>query len=233
MDHQTRFVKSIFHQLAPNYDLLNRLLSFGRDVSWRRFAVRKLLEKKGNLFLDVAAGTCDVGLELVRAAPTVRVVAVDFTYPILAKGNAKIARTSQMNRIHLTLADGLSLPFAEVSFDGAIIAFGIRNILSRGKALREMGRVVTPGGSLVVLEFAVPDRGWFQPLYRLYLNRLLPRLGALLSKTKDAHRYLSHSIMQFPPPEVFEKMMEDAGFMAISFWPLTFGIVGVYTGERF
>ncbi len=232
VDDQTRHVRSIFQRLAPKYDLANRLLSFGRDVSWRRFAVQKLLEKRGSLFLDVAAGTCDVGLELVRANPTVRVVAVDFTYPMLAKGNAKIARASQMNRIHPMLADGLSLPFDDASFDGAIIAFGMRNILNRGKALREMGRVVTSGGLGVVLEFTFPERSWFRPLYLFYLNRLLPRLGGLLSKSGDAHEYLSDSIMQFPRPEVFGKMMEDAGFMAISFWPLTFGIVVVYSGER-
>jgi len=232
MNHQTRLVKSIFNQLAPTYDFLNRVLSLGQDVSWRRFAVRKLLERKGDLFLDVAAGTCDGALELVRVDPAVHVVAVDFTFSMLARGKVKIARASQIDRVHLALADGLRLPFPDGSFDGAIIGFGIRNISKRRKALCEMARVVTPGGLLVVLEFTVPDWGRFQSLYRFSLNRLLPPVGGLLSKNREAYQYLSDSIALFPCPGAFRKMMEGAGFTAVTYWPLTLGLVGVYAGKR-
>jgi demethylmenaquinone methyltransferase/2-methoxy-6-polyprenyl-1,4-benzoquinol methylase len=232
MNQQTRFVKSVFDQLAPSYDLLNRVLSLGRDVSWRRFATRKLLEGRGKLFLDVAAGTCEVSLDLVRVDPAVRAVAIDFTFPMLARGKIKIGNALQTNRICLALADGLSLPFAEGSFDGATIGFGIRNISDRRKALCEMARVVTPGGVLVVLEFTVPAWGRFQPLYRFFLSRILPPVGGLLSKSREAYQYLSDSIMRFPRPDVFRKMMEGAGFTAVTYWPLTLGIVGVYVGKR-
>jgi len=232
MNVQTRFVKSIFSQLAPTYDVLNRVLSLGKDVSWRRFAVRKLLMGRGTRFLDVAAGTCEISLELVKVNPTVGAVAVDFTFPMLIRGKAKVAEVSQMNRVHLVLADSLQLPLPDRFFDGAIVGFGIRNMTDRRKALCEIARVVNPGGTFVVLEFTVPNWGLLQTLYDFCLNRLIPPFGGLLSKNRVAYEHLSNSIAEFPRPEVFQEMMEGAGFTEVTYWPLTLGIVGVYVGKR-
>ena len=232
MDVQPRFVRSIFGQLAEHYDTLNRILSFWQDVSWRQFAVQKLLMKRGKRFLDAASGTCEMALALVKTDPAVRVVAIDFTFSMLTRGRTKILRASEIGRIHQALGDGLCLPFPEASFDGAIIAFGIRNMGDHDKALRELARIVVPGGTLVVLEFSVPQGLWFQPLYLFYLKRILPRIGGLLSRNRVAYEYLADSILGFPRPESFRKSMESAGFMAVNHWPLTFGVVGVYEGER-
>jgi demethylmenaquinone methyltransferase/2-methoxy-6-polyprenyl-1,4-benzoquinol methylase len=232
MNRETRRVKSIFARVAPTYDFLNKVLSLGWDISWRRFAIRKLLEKRGNRFLDIAAGTCDVALELVKIDPMARVVAIDFTFPMLARGKAKIARALETARIQLVLADVLCLPFPEACFDGAIIGFGIRNMVDREKALHEMARVVIPGGSVVILEFSVPNRSGFGPLYHLYLNRVLPCVGGIVSKSRNGYDYLADSILHFPPPQVFRSMMEGAGFDGVNYWPLTFGVVGVYAGRR-
>jgi demethylmenaquinone methyltransferase/2-methoxy-6-polyprenyl-1,4-benzoquinol methylase len=161
MNHQNRFVRSIFTQLAPRYDLLNRVLSLGRDAYWRRFAVLRLLESRGSRFLDLAAGTCAVSLELVRVNPAVQTVAVDFTFPMLARGKTKVANASRTNCVHLVLGDGARLPFSSPVFDGGLIAFGIRKIPDRGKVLAEMARVIIPGGVLVILEFSVPRWGDF------------------------------------------------------------------------
>jgi demethylmenaquinone methyltransferase/2-methoxy-6-polyprenyl-1,4-benzoquinol methylase len=232
MNHQNRFVRSIFTQLAPRYDLLNRVLSLGRDAYWRRFAVLRLLESRGSRFLDLAAGTCAVSLELVRVNPAVQTVAVDFTFPMLARGKTKVANASRTNCVHLVLGDGARLPFSSPVFDGGLIAFGIRNIPDRGKVLAEMARVIIPGGVLVILEFSVPRWGRFQSLYGFSLSRILPSLGGLLSKNREAYEYLSDSIMRFPSPEVFRRMMEDAGFTEVNYWPLTLGIVGIYGAKR-
>ncbi|MBW2059303.1 MAG: ubiquinone/menaquinone biosynthesis methyltransferase [Deltaproteobacteria bacterium] len=232
MKDRERFVRSIFTRLPPSYHLLNGLLSFGWDLCRGRLTVRRLLENKGGLFLDTVTGTCEGTRELLGADDTARVLAIDFSSSMLVRGKAKIARLFQTDRAQFALADGLYLPSRGEAFDGIMIAFVIRNIEQRGKALQEAAAVLKPGGLLAILEFTVPDDHWFWSIYRFYLRGVLPRLGDPLSHNRSAYQYLSDSIMGFPRPKAFLKAVERAGFTAVHYCPLTLGIVGVYTGMQ-
>ena len=189
----------MFSDIAPTYDLLNRLLSFGVDRLWRKRAVASLLRDSVGeeaRFLDLATGTADVALEVHRQAGSgARVVGVDFAYPMLARGKAKAKKRG--GTLSLIQGDGLSLPFRDGAFDGVIIAFGLRNFEDREAGLAEMGRVLKKGGRLVVLEFGHPE-GLFGLLYAFYFRVLLPVVGRLVSAHRSAYNYLPSTVYEFP-----------------------------------
>ncbi|MCH1927200.1 ubiquinone/menaquinone biosynthesis methyltransferase, partial [Shewanella sp. C31] len=183
-------------------DLLNRLLSFGADLRWRREAVRLALEKAPRRILDLATGTGDLALLLKAKAPEAEVVGADFAPPML-----EIARKKAGERgleVRFLEADALALPFPEGAFDAVTIAFGFRNFADYEKALRELYRVIAPGGRLVLLEFPPPPQGAFGLVYRVYFGRVLPFLGGLISGNFGAYRYLPESVAAFPPPEALK-----------------------------
>lgn len=227
--HQMRVM---FDAVAPRYDLLNRLLSLGIDRRWRRRAVGRLpLEERG-LVLDAASGTCDVALEIIHQAPgTLRVVAADLSEEMLRRGRRKILSGPPGGRISLVGAACETLPLPDVRFNGAIIAFGIRNVADRQAAMKELFRILRPGGKLVVLEFSEPPNPLFRLAYHLYFRRLLPLVGALFSQPK-AYRYLPASVQEFPPREAFEAELRAAGFVRITHRDLSFGIVTLYCADR-
>ena len=227
-----RAIRQMFDEIAPRYDLLNRLLSFGVDRRWRRVAVRQLAIPAQGRVLDVATGTGDVALEIARqTAPSVRIVGADFTQGMLVLGRAKVATSAYRGRIELVNAPCESLPHPDSTFDGVTIAFGIRNVVDRERGLREMTRVLKPGGRVVILEFATPRSRLFRSVYLCYFHCLLPRLGGLLSR-RSAYQYLPESVQEFPDRETFLAMMAAAGLTALRCIDLTGGIAAVYVGEK-
>lgn len=227
-----RGIRDMFDAIAPRYDLLNRLLSFGIDRRWRRQAVSRLSIPAGGRVLDVATGTGDVALEVAARTPaSVQIVGADFTQGMLRHGRDKIARSPYAGRIHLVNAPCESLPHPDAVFDGVTIAFGIRNVVDREAGLREMQRVLRAGGRVVILEFSTPTNRFFGALYDFYFRRVLPRIGGIISR-RSAYQYLPDSVLAFPARPVFEEMMRQAGFVEVSHHDLTFGIASLYFGRK-
>jgi demethylmenaquinone methyltransferase/2-methoxy-6-polyprenyl-1,4-benzoquinol methylase len=226
-------IKTMFSSIAPRYDLLNRLLSFGRDIYWRRFAVNQLSSIKEGTFLDVATGTGDVAIEIVKQyTPNTRVNGIDFSEEMLELGRKKIIKMGYQKQIELCLGNVTSLPFEDKTFDAAIIAFGIRNLPDYKSGLMEMTRVIKEGGKVVILEFTSAQNRLFKLLFRLYLTKALPFIGEIISGRKGAYKYLSNSVIDFPNPDELKKIMEETGLKEIKYYTLTFGIVAVHVGIK-
>lgn len=227
-------VRQMFAGVAPRYDLLNRTLSGGVDVLWRRQTVRSALEggRACDLrVLDLCTGTAD--LALAFAARGCDVVGADFCPEMLLVGERKRRRVSAGPRVRLVGADALRLPFVDDSFDVATVAFGIRNVADPVRGLAEMVRVVRRGGRVLVLEFSRPRAPVLGSLYLWYFRRVLPRLGAMLSpksRKSRAYEYLPESVMKFPEREGFLDLMRDAGLVDVSFRSLSLGIAALYVG---
>jgi demethylmenaquinone methyltransferase / 2-methoxy-6-polyprenyl-1,4-benzoquinol methylase len=222
-------VRRMFGAIAPRYDLLNHLLSLNRDRAWRRRAVDRLLVDggRGGFYLDACAGTFDLSVELAdrRDFPG-RVLGFDFAYPMLAAGRAKLPG----RRIIPACADALQLPLADSAVEGAMVAFGVRNLADLDAGLREFARVVRPGGRVVILEFMTP--GWqpFRGLYLFYFRRILPLIGRLVSRHGSAYDYLPASVLEFPEPAQLARRMEAAGFVDVGWDVMTGGIVAAHYG---
>jgi demethylmenaquinone methyltransferase/2-methoxy-6-polyprenyl-1,4-benzoquinol methylase len=225
-------IEKMFSGIAPWYDFLNHLLSLQRDVVWRQELVQGLQLGPGSTVLDLAAGTLDVSLEIVRQRPDSVVAAADFSLAMLAKGKEKLTSGPGAGSILPVAADAYALPFPAAHFDALTIAFGIRNVPDRLTALREMHRVLRPGGIVGILEFIPPDKGWLQNLYKLYLNGVLPIIGRIFSQHAFAYSYLAESINQFPKAGEFCRYLAEAGFDRVQSRVLTFGIVGLFYGEK-
>ncbi len=219
-----------FDEIADRYDLLNRILSLGLDGRWRRRTVEALKLEGGEQILDVATGTADLAIEIANRSPGVSVIGVDPSREMLAVGGRKVADAGLDDRIELERGDGQQLRFDDDRFHGCCIAFGIRNFPNRLQGLREMARVVRPGGTVAVLELSEPRKGVMAAMSRLYVRGVVPRLGALLSGSEQ-YRYLQESIAAFPPASQFEAMMAEAGFDDVVTHPLTFGVVNLFVGR--
>ncbi len=213
---------AMFDTIARRYDLMNRLLSFGVDRGWRKRAVAALSPPLESIILDLACGTGDVTLELLRRYPTARVIGVDPSPAMLELAKKKLAAGGVDGRTELREGIGEALPLDDRSVDGATMAFGIRNVPDRRAALKELGRVTKPGGKIAILELTEPQSGPLAKMARFHIHWLLPRMGALLSGEKE-YRYLHESIAAFPSPEVFAVELEQAGLKVLSTQPLSFG----------
>lgn len=225
-------IQQMFGAIAPRYDFLNRLLSFGIDRRWRTKAVRLLKYREGSRILDVATGTGDVALEIARRTPgSVRITGADFCREMIDLGAVKVAASPYAGRIDLKVAPCEDLPFANDTFDSITIAFGIRNVVDRKLGLAEMWRVLRPGGRMIILEFSTPRSQLFRQLYYFYFRRLLPVVGGLFSRY-NAYKYLPDSVLEFPSQEDFSRMIAEAGFHNIHLHELTFGIATIYVGEK-
>lgn len=215
----------MFAGISPRYDFLNHLLSLGRDRYWRRFAVSKL---PSGLILDVCSGTGDVAIE---ASNRNHAVASDFCEEMLQLCAQKIKAHNIMN-ICCIQNDAENLSFKDGTFNGAIVAFGIRNVSNMKKALSEMNRVVKKKGRVVVLEFSQPENPFFRSMYYFYFKRVLPLIGAVISKKSGAYDYLPSSVMLFPKRNEFVELMKKSGMRNVEFYNLTYGIVTVYVGVK-
>ena len=228
---ETEAVRSMFDRIAPRYDLLNRVLSAGVDVSWRKAAADALGLAGEALLLDLCTGTGDLLIETLRRDPRFKGVGVDLSSQMLVRGMAKIEGRGLSARAALASGDGERLPLRDALFDGALVAFGIRNIGRADAALRELHRVLKPGGRLVILEFSMP-KGVLGTLYRLYFGRVLPRIGGLVSGDPSAYAYLPASVERFRAPDELGALMRTAGFGTVSWRPLTFGIAHLHVGDK-
>jgi demethylmenaquinone methyltransferase / 2-methoxy-6-polyprenyl-1,4-benzoquinol methylase len=224
-------VRRMFGAIAPRYDLLNHLLSLNRDRAWRRRAVDRLLETvpRDGTVLDACAGTFDLAVELQdRSTFSGVVLGFDFAYPMLDAGRSKLRN----RRILPACADALQLPLPDASVDGAMVAFGVRNLADLDAGLREFGRVLRPGGRLIVLEFMTPQWQPFRALYLFYFRHVLPRIGRAISRHGSAYAYLPASVLEFPEPPQLVTRLEAAGFTAVEWEALTGGIVAVHRARR-
>jgi demethylmenaquinone methyltransferase/2-methoxy-6-polyprenyl-1,4-benzoquinol methylase len=222
----------MFNRIAHRYDLLNRLLSFGQDVRWRRRLVSLLPARKPLYVLDLATGTADVILTLAGKKLELTGIGLDMAADMLAIGREKVASQKMADRIGLVRADGVNLPFADRSFDITTIAFGIRNIPDYPAAIAEMRRVLRPGGRALILEFSLPSNRLIRAFYLLYFRYVLPRVGAAISGDRYAYRYLNETVESFPHGAAFEQAMRDAGFDEVRLHPLTLGVATIYEGIR-
>lgn len=224
-------VQSMFSEIAPRYDLLNHLLSLNIDKRWRRRAVDILLagNRPDGLYLDACAGTMDLSVELgKRSSFRGRIIASDFAYPMIINGLHKLAGLP----IGPVCGDALRLPLPDNCCDGVIVGFGVRNLASVEDGVRELTRVLKPGGRLVILEFTTP--GWqpFRALYLTYFTRVLPLVGRLISRHGEAYSYLPESVLQFPRPEHLGAIMESAGLHDVRWRTLTGGIAAIHSGNK-
>jgi demethylmenaquinone methyltransferase/2-methoxy-6-polyprenyl-1,4-benzoquinol methylase len=230
----------MFDKIAARYDTLNRVLSLGLDQRWRRRVVRALgLDSKSRMkaglwygerprVLDVATGTGDLAIAIARACPGASIVGLDPSQGMLAVAQHKLAKRGLTDRVSLVVGDAQALPHANCEIDAATIAFGIRNVPDRGKALRELARVVRPGGRIAVLELNEPrDQGMFAAAARLHTHHIVPRLGAWLSGARE-YRYLQSSVAAFPSPADFADLMRASGLEVLDVMPLTFGVCTLY-----
>lgn len=223
-------VQAMFSAIAPRYDLLNRVLSFGVDRRWRAEAARTALRDGARRVLDVATGTGDLAFTVAAMRPGTEVVAVDFAEPMLDLARAK-AR-SRGSRVRFEVADGTRLPYPDDSFDALTVAYGLRNFADLDAGLREFHRVLRPGGRLVVLEFPPPPGGLFGGLYRTYFLRILPAVGGLVSGRASAYRYLPASVLAFPAPSELAARLEAAGFQEVRYRLQTLGVSAIHQGEK-
>lgn len=220
---------SMFDGIAPRYDLLNRVLSLGIDQSWRRKTARALALPAAAHVLDLATGTADLALQVAHEARDARIVGVDPSERMLSIGREKVARLGLAERITLELGDAQSLPFPDRHFDGVCIAFGIRNVPDRAKALREMARVTRVSGRIAILELAEPEGGLLAPITRFHVHTVVPTLGAWLSGAPE-YRYLQRSIAKFPSRAEFAELMQGSGIELVDVRALTFGVCSLYVG---
>jgi demethylmenaquinone methyltransferase/2-methoxy-6-polyprenyl-1,4-benzoquinol methylase len=223
----------MFDAIADKYDFVNRVLSLGMDQSWRRRAVRSLALVEGATVLDLATGTADLALLIAGMAPTARVIGTDPSLGMLAVGRKKARDASLTDRVDLREGDAQSIDLPDRSVDAITMAFGIRNIPDRARALREMARVTRDGGRIAILELSEPRRGAMGSLARFYVRGIVPRVGGTLSGKRE-YRYLQESIAAFPPPEEFADVMRGAGLTVLEVAPLMFGaaVLFVATPDR-
>ena len=220
----------MFNAIASRYDLLNRVLSFGIDRRWRGSAVRALRGGPVEEILDVATGTGDLALEILRMNPR-RVVGVDISEEMLSVARSKARRKGADKRVVFQHGDAEALPFEDGAFDAALVAFGVRNFQNLSRGLSELCRVVRPGGRVVVLEFSRPKYAAVRAVYGWYNSVVLPRVGQMISRVQGAYTYLPESIRVFPSGEAFLSCMREAGFARLRAQPLTLGVASLYVGH--
>ncbi len=225
-------VAVMFDKIAFRYDFLNRFLSAGIDVSWRKKAIKQLKALQPQYILDVATGTGDVALLAEKMLHPVKITGIDISEGMLDIGRKKVQKLGLQNKIELLQGDSETISFADDSFDAITVAFGVRNFQNLEKGLTEMLRVLKPGGKLVVLEFSRPKQFIFKTIYNLYMKTIAPGFGKLIAKNKDAYQYLNDSVQRFPEGTDFIEILNKTGYKLTNYKTLTVGICSVYWGSK-
>lgn len=223
----------MFDRIAHRYDTLNRSLSLGRDVSWRKRLRRHLPSDREILLVDLATGTADQILFLLNGPANIREArGYDLSEEMLARGREKISRKGLSDLVSLHTGDAMNSPLPENSADVVTISFGIRNVEDVPTALRDMRRILVPGGKLLILECSLPSNPLMRKAYLFYFRRVLPRVGGWVSGDRNAYRYLNQTVETFPCGEAFCQLMREAGFERVAAEPMTFGVATLYVGVK-
>lgn len=230
MDNEKQHIGQLFDRIAGTYDGLNHLLSLNIDKRWRRRAIRML--KPAEQVLDVAIGTADLTIEILRQGKAQHVTGIDLSHGMMAIGEQKVAKHGYAPQVQFDYGSAQQMPYANASFDTVTCAYGVRNFANVDEGLSEMYRVLRTGGELMVLEFSYPTNPVIRWGYDLYFTHLLPFIGNLFSRDKGAYSYLNRSVKNFPYGEAFCQHLRKAGFTQIKATPLTFGISTIYTAVK-
>lgn len=224
-------VAKMFDNISRNYDGLNRVISFGIDVKWRKKVVEIIGKKNPKQILDIATGTGDLALMMANLNPD-RIVGLDISSGMLEVGKQKIAKANLSEKIEMIVGDSENMPFEDNTFDAITVSFGVRNFANLNKGLKEIARVLSPKGVLVILETSNPTKFPFKQGYYLYTNLILPIIGKIFSKDKVAYSYLSESMNYFPFGESFNNILRKNGFTNAEDKPVTFGVATIYTASK-
>jgi len=223
----------MFDRIAPTYDLLNHLLSAGRDYAWRRKVTGQLVGREPLHLLDLATGTGDLLISMLQRCPAIgKATGLDISERMLELCREKLRARGLAERVELVCADASATPFPEGTFDVATMAFGIRNTANAAATLAEIRRILKPAGTAMILEFSLPHHRAVRWCYLKYLRSVVPWIGAAVSGDKHAYRYLDESIEGFHQPEAFTALMRQAGFRAVAAIPLTWGVASIYKGTK-
>jgi demethylmenaquinone methyltransferase/2-methoxy-6-polyprenyl-1,4-benzoquinol methylase len=225
MGQDATFVRRAFGAIAGRYVLTNHVLSLGIDVLWRRTTARAVAALQPKVVLDVATGSGDLAAAIQNACPNATVVGLDFSAPMLQEARKRGLR-------HLLVADAMNLPIADASADVLTVGFGLRNMASWSAALREMSRVLRPGGSLFVLDFSLPTQPLMRKMHLFYLRNIMPRVAGVLTGERQAYEYLCNTIEQFPSGQNMCRMITENGFSRAEAMPLSFGIASLYRAVK-
>jgi demethylmenaquinone methyltransferase/2-methoxy-6-polyprenyl-1,4-benzoquinol methylase len=225
-------VRSMFNSIAPTYDLMNRLMTFGIDKRWRSLTVNAVCRSGAKKVLDIATGTGDLAIKLAQKITDAHVTGVDLSEGMIDIGRQKVEQAGLSSRITMRTADALNLPFGNNTFDAITVAYGVRNFEHLDKGYAEMLRVLRPGGVLCVLELTPPSSPLVKPFYAAYTRGVIPVVGRLLSKDSRAYTYLPESIAAVPARGDMLKLMCDAGFSEASYTSLTLGVCTLYTARK-
>ena len=225
-------VATMFDSIAKRYDFLNRFLSLGIDQGWRKKAIAHFGDQPLNHLLDIATGTADMALMANKRIHPKQITGMDISEGMMQYGRIKIAEKGLSDKIKLVLGDSTEIPFENEVFDGAMVAFGVRNFADLEKGLSEIYRVLKPGGKMVILEFSKPKQFLFKGFYNIYMNLVAPGFGKMIAKNKEAYQYLNDSVQAFPEGDAFTNIMEKVGYTSITSKKLTFGICTIYCGKK-
>lgn len=226
-----QFVHSVFESIAPKYDVMNDILSFRRHKAWRKFAMKKMNMPQGASAVDLCCGTCDWTISMAQESGG-KMTGLDFSESMLEVGRRKVDSQNLQNQITLVQGNAMELPFADNTFDYATIGFGLRNVPDIHKVLREMKRVVKPGGMIVCLELSKPTWQPFKGIYYFYFQKILPMLGKLFAKRYEQYKWLPESLAEFPGREELAQIFRGIGLSRVEAHPLTGGIAALHTGMK-
>ena len=233
LEKSPTIIGKMFDRIAPRYDLINRVTSFGQDVRWRKKLIQFIPHGNSVCLLDLATGTGDVLITLLRASShETRGIGIDLSEQMIFLGKVKLTNALLDDRATMQVGDATAIPLLDASVDLVTMAFGIRNVNDVPKVLSEIHRVLKPGGSVVILEFSLPQNFLIRFFYLLYFRIVLPIVGGLLSGCYDAYRYLTHSVESFVYGEEFCKLLRDAAFEGVFFEPLCLGVATLYVGKK-